>query len=237
MILAILQARMSSSRLPGKVLKDLVGRPMLGRQIDRLRRCRTIDRLVIATSVDQSDAAISAFAAAEGIGCHRGPLNDVLGRYAETADKFGPADHVVRLTADCPLTDPQVIDDVIALHLRERADYTSNSVERTFPKGLDVEVMTQAALMRAHAEADTPSHREHVTMYIYRNPELFRIVQHRQHPDRSALRWTVDYPQDFAMVEQVYRLLLPEATEFGQAEILACLAEHPGIAAMNEGLV
>ncbi len=235
MILAILQARMSSTRLPGKVLRPLLGRPMLGRQLDRLARSARIDRLVVATSDEAGDDPIWAFCAAEHIGCYRGPLADVLGRYVGAADAFGPAAHIVRLTADCPLTDPTVIDAVIARHLETGADYTSNVHERTFPDGLDVEIMTAATLARAGCEAHEASEREHVTQYIYRHPEIFRLAAVRQDHDLQALRWTVDRPDDFAFAEAVFAALLPVNAAFGQADVLALLDAHPEIARINAG--
>ena len=186
MILAILQARMSSTRLPGKVLRPLAGRPMMVRQLDRLKRSQRIDRLVVATSTEPIDDAIADFCTREAILCHRGPLTDVLARFAGAAEAFGPADHIVRLTADCPLTDWEIIDACINLHLETGSDYTSNGVERTFPDGLDVEVMTAAAaLKRTQAQAAAGPEREHVTMYIYRNPSQFRLTHLKQSFDLS----------------------------------------------------
>src|SRR6266567_3469950 len=233
MILGIVQARMSSTRLPGKVLKPILGRPMLGRQIDRVRRSRRIDRLVVATSVDPSDDAIAEFCSKEGIACFRGPLDDVLARFQGAVEFFGPAEHIVRLTADCPLIDWTVIDDAIELHLRTGADISGNTIERSYPDGLDVEVMTGAALEKAHREAEDMYEREHVTPYLYRHPELFRPVHLVQGPDLAAWRWTVDTPDDFRMVEAVFAGLLPVKEDFIQRDILDFLSFHPEIAAIN----
>lgn len=233
MILAILQARMSSSRLPGKVLKPLLGRPMMGRQIDRLRCCRRIDRLIVATSTEAGDDPVAAFCAAEDVPCFRGSLADVLSRYAAAAEAFGPAEHVVRLTADCPLTDWRVVDECIALHLASHADYTANGVERTYPKGLDVEVMTASTLRRANSEATAPAEREHVTMFIYNHPELFRISHLKQSRELGAKRWTVDTPADFAFAEAVYGELLSVRPDFNQDDILALVERRPDIERLN----
>lgn len=233
MILAILQARMSSTRLPGKVLKPMLGRPLMGRQIDRIRRSTRVDRLVVATSDQIADDPVAAFCASEGVACFRGSLDDVLGRFHGAAIAFGPADHVVRLTADCPLIDWTVIDAAIDLHLRTGADCSGNVIERTYPDGLDVEVMTAATLARAAREAVDKYEREHVTPYIYRHPELFRLAHLTQAPNLAELRWTVDNPADFAMVEAVFAKLEPRKRDFVQADVLALLSAHPEINAIN----
>ena len=233
MILAIIQARMSSTRLPGKVLKPIVGRPMLDLQLERLKRARAIDRLVVATSDQADDDPIAALCEELGIGVFRGSLSDVLARYCGALQEFGPADHVVRLTADCPLADPDVIDGCIARHLASGADYTSNGVKRTFPKGLDVEVMTAAALVRAHRNATARDEREHVTMHIYRNQQTFKLAHYVQERQLGSLRWTVDTPEDLKMVTAVYQALYEDNPDFRQADILALIASHPEIAVIN----
>jgi len=233
MILAILQARMSSTRLPGKVLKPILGRPMLGWQIERIKRSTTIDRLVVATSQESSDDAIQAFCGANGVLCHRGALHDVLGRFHGAVEAFGPAEHVVRLTADCPLIDWTIIDAVVTLQRRGGSDLAGNVIERSFPDGLDVEVASASALDRAHREATDPSQREHVTQYIYRHPEKFRLAHLVQTPDLAALRWTVDTPADFEMVEKVFAGLAGLNNQFLQQDVLSFLDRHPEIVAIN----
>jgi spore coat polysaccharide biosynthesis protein SpsF len=233
MILAIVQARMSSTRLPGKVMKPILGRPMLDLQLERLRRVTAIDRLVVATSDLAGDDPIEALCEDQGVAVFRGSLSDVLGRYHGALEAYGPADHVVRLTADCPLADPDVIGGCIAQHLATGADYTSNGVERTFPKGLDVEIMTAATLERAHRDAMAQDEREHVTMYIYRNPQTFRLSHFVQDRRLGSLRWTVDTPEDLEMVTAVYQALYQDNPDFRQADILALIASHPEIAVIN----
>lgn len=233
MIVAILQGRMSSTRLPGKVLRPILGRPMMGRQIDRIRRASRVDRLVVATSDQTADDPIAAFCAAEGVDCFRGSLNDVLGRFQAAARAFGPAKHVVRLTADCPLIDWTVIDAAIELHLQTGADCSGNVIERTYPDGLDVEVMTGPTLERACSEAVDSYEREHVTPYVYRHPELFRLAHLKQASDLKELRWTVDNPADFDKVEAVFAAFETRKHDFVQADILALLAERPDIDALN----
>lgn len=224
-MLAILQARMSSTRLPGKVLKPLLGEPMLARQIERVRRARGIDKLVVATSDDASDDPIESLCGALGVGVYRGSLTDVLGRYRGAAMRFGPADHIVRLTGDCPLADWEVIDAVLDRHLAEAADYTSNCLKLTFPKGLDVEVFKAAHLETAFHEARDPYEREHVTPFFYRHPDRFRLSNLECDPPLGDLRWTVDTPEDFAFVERVYEALYPANPAFLSKDIARLTAD------------
>ena len=241
MILAILQARLSSTRLPGKVLKPLLGEPMLGRQIDRLSRCKGFDRLVVATSTDPSDDALEQFCRQMGTECFRGSLNDVLDRFYQAALPYAP-EHVVRLTGDCPLIDPEVVDRVIEYHVEGGYDYSSNTIDPTFPDGLDVEVFRFDALDRAWQKAELPSAREHVTIYMYKNPEMFRLGSYQGANDLSKLRWTVDEPDDLALVEAIYSALYPLNPCFSTGDILAYLAKTPELLegnqtpARNEGL-
>lgn len=220
MILAVLQARMSSSRLPGKVMRPILGRPMIARQLERLNACETLDRIVVATSLDPSDDPLAALCEQLGAPVFRGSLEDVLGRFQGAALAHGPADHVVRLTADCPLADPAVIDACVRLHLARGTAYTSNTLQRTYPDGLDVEVMAAGALAAACAEAADPYEREHVTPFLYRRPERFPIAQLTQARDLSAHRWTVDTAEDLAFVEAVFEALEPGRSGFGQEAVL-----------------
>jgi spore coat polysaccharide biosynthesis protein SpsF len=226
-MLAILQARMSSTRLPGKVLKPLLGEPMLARQIERLRRSQRIDRLVVATSDDASDDPIAKLCDRLAIGVHRGSLSDVLGRYWGAARQFGPAGHIVRLTGDCPLADWQVIDAVLDHHLGEGADFTSNDQTLTFPKGLDVEVFKAEHLETAYHEARDLYEREHVTPFFYRNPGRFRIANLECDPPLGDLRWTVDTPEDFAFVERVYQALYPTNPAFLSEDVARLTQNDP----------
>lgn len=221
MILAVLQARMSSTRLPGKVMKPLAGAPMILRQLERVRRASMLDRLVVATSTDPSDDGLAARLEAEGVAVHRGDLHDVLGRFAGAVDAAGAADHVVRLTADCPLADPGVIDACVRLHVEGGFDYTANDHPSTFPRGLDVEVMTAKSLFDAAREASDPAEREHVTMFLYRRPERFRIGRLVGDRDLSRLRWTVDTSDDYAFVARVYERLYAADPAFTTEDILA----------------
>ncbi|MGZ8363422.1 MAG: cytidylyltransferase domain-containing protein [Caulobacteraceae bacterium] len=222
MILAIMQARMSSTRLPGKVLRPLAGSPMILRQIERVKRAKRIDRLVVATSIDPTDNVLADILEHHGVHAIRGPLDDVLTRFVGVMNGFEDVDHVVRLTADCPLTDPTVIDAVIAHHVESGADYTSNTLgARTYPKGLDVEAMTAETLRMAATEAEAADEREHVTMHIYRHPERFRLEGVVQDADEGGVRWTVDTPDDHAFVSAVYDGVYLENPEFTSDDVRA----------------
>ena len=231
--LAIIQARLSSTRLPGKVLRDLCGKPMLARQLERVAACRLIDNLIVATSDEPSDDPLAAFCSDLGMPCYRGSLHDVLSRFHGAARAHGPNDHIVRLTGDCPLSDPAVIDACIALHLANGADYTSNCVVRTYPNGLDVEVMKFAALDDAAREADTQFEHEHVTPFINTQPERFAQDALRYVDNLSALRWTVDTVADFEFAARVFAELLPVNPHFGWLDVLALVGLKPDIAAIN----
>jgi len=235
-VVAILQARMSSSRLPGKVLTPLLGKPMLQLQCERIARSKLIDKLVIATSDDSSDDAIKAFCDAQQISCFRGALEDVLSRYY-AAYQANPAQHIVRLTGDCPLTDPAIIDQVIALHLETEADYTSNCAPATLPDGLDVEVMRAEALSQAYHQAERPSEREHVTLYLRNHSERFNLHNYTHPCDHSGLRWTVDQAEDLALVTQVYQALYPKNAAFTTEDVLQLLERQPQLNQINADII
>ncbi|MBI1199486.1 MAG: NTP transferase domain-containing protein [Phenylobacterium sp.] len=222
MNLAILQARMTSTRLPGKVMAPVLGEPMIGRQLERLGRAARLDRIVIATSREASDDPLASYCEGLGLTVFRGELADVLGRFLGALDLFPQAQTVVRLTADCPLADPAVIDATIARHEEAGADYTSNTpAVRTYPHGLDTEVMRRETLEAAGREATDPYEREHVTPFIYRRPERFRIASLSREPSLAHLRWTVDLPEDLDFVRDVYARLYPANPAFTSDDIVA----------------
>ena len=233
MAAAILQARMSSTRLPGKVMRPLAGRPMIERQIERLRPCATLDRLIVATSDDASDDPLAEHLAGMGVEVFRGSLHDVLDRYVGAARACGARGVIVRLTADCPLADPEVIDDCVRLRAERDVDYASNGLRRTYPRGLDVEAFNVEALLAAHREAADPYDREHVTPFLYRRPDRYRLGNVKSPDNHGEMRWTVDTEADFRMVDAVYRELLSPNKTFGYADILDLLARRPDIAAIN----
>lgn len=234
-VLAILQARVSSTRLPGKVLAPILNRPMLALQIERLRRAARLDQLMVATSCDPSDDPLAALCTELSVPFYRGSLDNVLERFYQAALPTQPK-HIVRLTGDCPLADPTVIDACIDYHLDGDFDYTSNTQQPTFPDGLDVEVFRFDCLAEAREEASLPSQREHVTPFLYQNPKRYRIGHLIQDPDLSALRWTVDEPVDFELVKRVYETLYPINPAFTTNDILHFLATHPEVAQLNLGI-
>jgi spore coat polysaccharide biosynthesis protein SpsF len=223
---------MGSERLPGKVLMPLLDQPMLGQVIQRASRSRMLDALVVATTTDARDDAIVSVCEREGWLYYRGSEQDVLDRYYQAA-KALEATVIVRITSDCPLIDASVIDYVIAAYhsVAPSVDYASNVVLRTYPRGLDVEVCSFAALERSWIEDELPERREHVTLYMRRNPERFVLHDVVNPHDYSALRLTVDTPQDFALVQQIYTYF--GHNRFDWREVLAVLAQHPAWADIN----
>lgn len=234
MILAVLQARFSSSRFPGKVMKDILGEPVLYREIERVLKCESIDKLVVATSTDPSDDPIAKMCFGKEIDCFRGSLEDVLDRFYHAAEKFSP-DHVIRLTGDCPLADPFIIDAVVRLHILNNNDYTCNDRPPTFPDGLDAEILTFKALELAQREAILPSEREHVTSYIYTHPERFKIGNlERSGADLSDLRWTIDEPEDFLFIAKIYEALYPQKADFSTQDVLNLLESNADLKKIND---
>ena len=226
--LAILQARMTSTRLPGKVLMPILGQPMIARQIERLRRAQGFDRLVVATTTDASDDALVAVVEGLGVPVIRGEMDDVLVRFVRALDAFDP-DTVVRLTADCPLASPRVIDRVIAEFNSRGLDYLSNTLQPTYPDGLDVEVVRAEVLRKVAAASTDPHEREHVTLGVYRHPELFTVGNVAGDVDLSDLRWTVDNAEDLDFVRSVYTRLYPGDPEFDIDAILELLRAEPSL--------
>jgi spore coat polysaccharide biosynthesis protein SpsF len=230
-VVAILQARMQSTRLPGKVLLDLAGRTMLARVVRRVRRASGIDQLVVATSVASADDPIVAECRRLGVAWFRGSEPDVLDRYYQAAAAH-QAEVVVRVTADCPLIDPGETGRVIRAFVEGEPDYASNILRRTYPRGLDTEVMSAATLARAWREADQPYQRAHVTPYVYQHPESFRLLSLTGEPDRSVHRWTVDSADDLELVRAVYRRMEGE-DGFSWHEVLGLLHAEPWLAELN----
>ena len=232
--LGILQARMGSTRLPGKVLADISGRPMLARQIERLRRCRMIDDLVVATTSQTEDDAIADLCEQLGVMIVRGDPEDVLDRFKVALDRH-PCRTSVRLTGDCPLIDSDVVDLVIRSFFAAEVDYASNTIEPSWPDGLDVEVVRSETLMAAWAEAKLPSEREHVTPFIRKHPKRFKLLNVVADQDLSGLRWTVDDDKDLEFVRRVYDRLHHANPNFKTAEVLGLLRADPDLARLNEG--
>jgi spore coat polysaccharide biosynthesis protein SpsF len=225
-LLGVLQARMTSTRFPGKVLEPILEKPMIVRQINRLQRSKLMTNLIVATSIDKSDDLLTSILESEGIAVYRGDLEDVLGRFIGVLNSLNP-DVVVRLTADCPLTSPMVIDRVISEFLASQVDYASNTLVPTFPDGLDVEVVTADALRWVDSNTSDPIEREHVTLGVYRRPEIFKLLSVQDEVPRGHLRWTVDVEPDLEFVRWVYAKLLGDEQAFDYADVLELLSANP----------
>jgi spore coat polysaccharide biosynthesis protein SpsF len=224
---------MKSTRLPNKVMQDLAGEPMLVRVVTRVGRASSLDLVVVATTIDPADDAIESLCAQRGIACFRGSEEDVLDRYYQAARAFG-ANVVVRVSSDCPVIDPGVIDQLVNgfLDRQPDVDYANISVpKRTFPMGLDAEVMKYDALRQAWEKDKNPAWREHVTPFIYRNPEDFRIWVLTHEPDLSHLRWTVDTSEDLALARLVYDHFKHD--HFAWREVYDLVQAHPEWATIN----
>lgn len=238
-VIAIIQARMGSSRLPGKVLKDIFGEPMLIREVVRARRAQTLGQVIVATTVDSEDDPVAEICRARGIPCYRGHPLDVLDRYYQAAQLFD-AETVVRLTGDCPLIDPQEIDRTVRAFFDTRVDFAANRLpppwKRTTPIGMDTEVVSFTALQRAWHEADTRYAREHVMPYIYEQEGRFSVLLVDHVPDLSRYRLTVDTPEDLSLIRVIYEHF-GGTDEFSMGDMIAILDEHPEWLTINAAVV
>jgi spore coat polysaccharide biosynthesis protein SpsF len=224
--LAVLQARMSSSRLSGKVLMDINGEPMIHRQISRIKESKTIHELVVATSIDPSDDLLVEFLEKHKIKVVRGSLEDVLSRFQLIiADIESTA--LIRLTADCPLVMPELIDEMVNHFYDSKVDYLSNAIRPTFPDGLDTEVINPGALEKLASYDLVSSEREHVTLGLYKRPTEFRIENYSNSDDLSSMRWTVDYQEDLDFVRKVYANFTGREAKFTYSEVLDFLRQNP----------
>ena len=233
-IVAIVQARMGSTRLPGKALLEIAGMPMLFRVLNRLARSKLIAEIVVATTKSVADDELVKACDERGVESFRGSENDVLDRYFEAARKYN-ADVVVRITSDCPLIDSLIVDQVIDKYMQnhESVDYVSNVLEpRTFPRGLDIEVFSNLALARAWEEDSNSQFREHVTQYFLRNPDKFRLMGIFNDIDLSYMRWTVDTPEDLEFVRTVYDQF--ENDLFTWIELVTLLKRKPELLTINQ---
>jgi spore coat polysaccharide biosynthesis protein SpsF len=226
-----IEARMTSSRLPGKVMADVGGRPLLELMIGRLQRAQLIDAICVATTINDADDDIEALATRLGVGCHRGSEDDVLARVLDAA-LASEADLIVETTGDCPMIDPSIVDACILAFLAEPVDYCANNLERSFPRGLDTQVFPTGVLADVAKRTSDPADREHVSLYIYEHPELYRLrtVRATGRLRRPDLRWTVDTADDLALVRAVVVALGPD---FTSAEAIRFLDANPEIVALN----
>ncbi|MBI4779667.1 glycosyltransferase family protein [Candidatus Falkowbacteria bacterium] len=237
MITAIIQARTGSSRLPEKVLKEVCGKTLLEHQILRVKRAKLLDRIIVATTDKPADDPIAEIAKKTGVDIFRGSEADVLDRYYKAAKKYN-ASEIVRLTGDCPLIDPVIIDLVIDYYLKNKNlyDYASNVRPPTFPDGLDVEVFSMATLEKAWQEAKLPSEREHVTAYIGKNPEIFRLGIVENAKDLSYLRMTIDEPADWELISKIFLDLYPSKPDFDLADILTLFGRQTELLKLNSDI-
>lgn len=227
-VTAIIQARMGSTRLPGKIFKKVQGKTLLEIQLERLQQSTLIEQIIVATTTQAQDDCVVDLCKQLNIDFYRGSEEDVLTRYYEAASAY-EATVIVRLTSDCPLIDPWVTDKIIATYIRqqESVDYVSNTLERTYPRGLDVEVFSFKALKKAYMEAVLQRDREHVTAYMYSNPDLFKLDQVQGEQDYSNFRWTVDTPADFELIELILNGLYEEDKLFYMKDVVNLLTRHP----------
>ena len=226
---------MGSTRLPGKVLLDLGGETVLARVVRRVERAKRIDGIVVAATTASSDDAIAHECLRLGVSCFRGSEQDVLDRYHEAAVQAA-AETVVRITADCPLIEPTLVDQTIQLFFDQRADYASNILPRTFPRGLDTEVFTTTALERAWREAHKHHQREHVTPYFYEHPELFRLASLRGAEDYSRYRWTLDTADDLELIRSIYDRF-NNRDDFAWQDVIALMEREPKLEHLNARVI
>jgi spore coat polysaccharide biosynthesis protein SpsF len=235
-VVAIVQARMNSSRLPGKILVDVCGYPLIERVIARVSEASLITKVVVATTEEFSDDELVAWCKLHGIDVFRGSVDDVLERFAKCLSEHAGT-YVVRVTADDPLKDPAIIDEAIQICLNDPSlDYVSNTLHPTFPEGLDIEVIKRSALLQAAREATLKSEREHVTPYIYGNPDKFKLQNFTMEPNLSAWRWTVDKPADLDFIRAIYRNFSNHPLA-GYREIIRWIETRPDLMAINAGTI
>ncbi|NJM65409.1 MAG: acylneuraminate cytidylyltransferase [Acaryochloris sp. RU_4_1] len=236
-IVIINQARMTSTRLPGKVLKQVLGKTLLEYQIERLRRVKLVDQIVVATTTNDTDQPIIDLCNRLSISYYRGSEDDVLARYHGAAIAY-QADVGVRVTSDCPLIDPKVIDHVIQFYIDAypKYDYVSNCLERTYPRGMDTEVFAFSALDQAFHQAKAQSDREHVTPFIYRRPDRYHLGKVTYYRRIKNHRWTVDMPEDFELIKKIIESLYPKNPEFSLEDCLELLSQHPEWILINKNV-
>lgn len=235
MVTAIIQARTGSTRLPGKILKKVLGKTMLELMVERVKRAEIIDKIVIATTDKPEDKKIADLAKKLGLDFYRGSENDLLDRYYQTAKKFD-IDTIVRISSDCPLIDPKIIDRVVGFYLKNKknCDYVSNTDPPTYPDGMDTDVFSFKALEETWQKADLLSEREHMTQYIRNHPEKFRKKNvSRNGKDLSRLRLTLDNPEDFILIKKIFTALYPKNKYFSLADILEFLEKNPKLVLLN----
>jgi spore coat polysaccharide biosynthesis protein SpsF (cytidylyltransferase family) len=235
-IVAIIQARMGSTRLEGKILKKICDKPVLQLIIERLQKSVLINQIVVATTESKKDSLVVSFCKQNDYLYFRGSEDNVLERFYKCAEQL-TADVIVRVTADDPFKDPHIVDKAISILLQNKYDYVSNTIEPTFPEGIDIEVFTFFALSKAYKEAELLSEKEHVTPYIWKNRHLFNTCNFKNPENISHLRWTLDTQQDFIFINEVYKRLYKDGKVFYMQDILALLETEPKLSEINRGIV
>jgi spore coat polysaccharide biosynthesis protein SpsF len=226
---------MGSSRLPGKMMLDLKGKTVLERVVERVKDSKRIDRIVVATSINKKDDVIADKSKESKVDCFHGSENDVLERYYEAAKKYG-YNNIVRVTGDCPMIDPEIIDQVIGLYFAENLEYATNVIPPTFPDGLDCEIFSFDALEKAWSSANNKTDREHVTTYMWGNPEIFRQKHINNEIDISKKRWTLDNEEDYELIKIVYENLFAEKPKFRLRDLIKFFNENPEIEKINSNI-
>lgn len=221
----IIQARMNSSRLPGKVLKTILGKTLLEYQIERLIRVNQADKIIVATTVNPIDDAIVDLCDRLNISIYRGSESDVLSRYEAAAQRFN-SQTIIRITSDCPLIDPELIDRAIEFYRNNHFDYVSTD-DKVYPRGMDTEIFSRQILEIAYLNAQKPHEREHVTPHFYQNPDRFSIGSYTENLQSAHYRLTVDTPEDFQLIQNLLEALYPKNPTFNLDDILRCLINHP----------
>ncbi len=234
-IIGIIQARTDSTRLPNKILKDIQGKPLILHVIDRVQYAKLINKVILATTTRSVDTPLAELVQTQGIPVYRGNCDDVLDRYYQVATQYH-AEVIVRITGDCPLTDPRVIDTVVQVFLQHNYDYVTNTLQPTYPDGLDVEVFSYKALKKAWSRATLASEREHVTAYIRTHPEQFTLYDVKNSVDLSKLRWTVDQQEDLEFVREIFKWLYAKQKIFYMEDIVTLLQKHPELQEINKGI-
>jgi len=231
---AIVQARMGSERLPGKMLVDIAGKPLIQHVIDRISRSKKIDKIILATTDNPKDTILVQLAKKNSLDYFAGDEEDVLDRFYQSAKRFN-IDIIVRITPDDPFKDPQVIDEIIGYYIQhlDKYDYVSNTIKSTYPEGLDIEVFSFSALEKAWREAQKLSEREHVTPYIWKHPDIFRLKNIEYVKDLSSLRWTLDNKKDLTFAKEIYRRLYKRGKIFLMNDILELLDKNPHLIEIN----
>jgi len=230
--LVVLQARMSSSRLPGKVMMEINGKPMIYWQIQRILSSKCVDSLVVATSIDPSDDSLVLFLEENSINIYRGALDNVLSRYIEVSERYAH-DALIRLTGDCPLVMPELIDQMVGAFYEQDVEYLSNTLEPTFPDGMDIEIIKEGVLDQLLSFNLNKKEKEHVTYGVYTRPELFRLANFRNTHDFSAQRWTVDYQEDLDFVRRVFLEFKGREATFTYQEVNEFLENNPHLQVEN----